>query len=663
MKANMIILILVGFITAQQVIGIRNTLKDIPVAGDSLIDKKAELTKIVVTGKQKRNVLINPRVETKSIAASVSVIDKHEIQEQSAATLVDALRYTTGVQLRMQGRKVKDFVTFRNQSSAEFAVDGVWQRDFTAIPTFFSTNDIERIEIIRSSALLLNSVSGLNGLINIIPKTYDTASINGQVVYGQNKTFSGRFSTGSKFNKVQYAVAAGVSSTDGPRDMNAAEKIYDISGRIKYKANEKLIIQGNVFYFSGKREMKISDPYTTTFTQKDWQYNPLTSMIANVQGLYRWNSINSTQLQLYLSSRQSTFNGSVLQGSGPKGKYAANFNDEIDKEFGVTATHAIQLFTNNTLRLGLLYNRWHVPFGKLSYNGKEYETEDLAMAVVDEYKIGKFDFDVGGRVTKTHVLHSNFNPKTKPFWQNTNPEVKAGVNYQVIDNIAVSISGAYGYVKPDPGVIDTTKQAIKGLDNENRFEIDAGVIAASGYLGKVSAGVFLMNQANGINTFGLDSTRAGTPQYPVVTGFSRDQYTWGLECEIRSKSYFSCATVFINGTYYNSYAKYNNTYLSDTTKPAYIANAGVTFTKWNTDLDIVAKHVSSYYSNSFMPAGTVMKVGDYNIFDINCGYTIGSANKIRLFASVKNVLDRHYYTIAGYPDDGRFIKCGLQVNY
>jgi outer membrane receptor protein involved in Fe transport len=664
----MCVIVSAGTIIAQAETGSSHNVSDTITSGDSTegvvgVDKKTELTKVVVTGKQKRNVLVNPRVETKSIAASISEIDKKEIQERSAATLVDALRYSTGVQLRMQGRKVKDFITFRNQSAAEFAVDGIWQRDFTAVPTFFSTNDIERIEVLRSSAILLNSVSGLNGLINIVPKQYDTASIDGQVVYGQNKTYAGRFSAGSKYHKVHYALAAGVSSTDGPKDMNAAEKIYDISGRLKYNASEKLMIQGNVFYFSGKREMKISDPNTTTFSQKDWQYNPVTSMIANMQGLYQWSTTNSTQLQLYLSSRQSTFAGSVLQGSGPKGKYTTNFSDEIDKEFGATATHAVQLFENNTLRLGLLYNRWHVPFGKLSYNGKEYETEDLAIAAIDEYKIGKIDIGVGGRITKTHILHSNFNPKSDPFWQKASPEIKAGVNYQLIDDAAITLSGTYGYVKPDPGMIDTTKTEIKGLENEQRVEIDAGVVVAPQYLGKVSAGVFLLNQSNGINSFGLDSTRAGTPQFPIVTGFNRDQYTWGLECEVRSKPLVSCATVFVNATYYNSYAKYNGEFVPDTTKPSIIANAGLTIKKWNADIDIVAKHVSAYYSNSFMPAGTVMKVGDFNIFDINCGYSFGTKEKIRLFASVKNVLDRHYYTIAGYPDDGRFVKCGLQFNY
>ncbi len=664
----MCVLMLAGTIIAQSETGSSHKELDTITSGDAIDgdtggDKKIELTKVVITGKQKRNVLINPRVETRSIAASISEVNKEDIKERSAATLVDALRYTTGVQLRMQGRKVKDFITFRNQSSAEFAVDGIWQRDFTAVPTFFSTNDIERIEVLRSSAILLNSVSGLNGLINIVPKQYDTASIDGEVIYGQNKTYTGRFSTGSKYHKIHYALAAGVSSTDGPEDMNAAEKLYDISGRLKYTPNEKLMIQGNIFYFSGKREMKISDPNTTTFTQKDWQYNPVTSMIANMQGLYRWNSTNSTQLQLYLSSRQSTFAGTVLQASGPKGKYTSNFCDEIDKEFGATATHAVKLFENNTVRLGLLYNRWHVPFGKLSYNGKEYETEDLAITAVDEYAIGRFDIDIGGRITKTHILHSNFNPKSDPFWQNSNPEFKAGVNYKLIDNVSITLSGTYGYVKPDPGMIDTTKIQIKGLEDENIVEVDAGVVATSQFIGKVSAGVFLLNQNNGINSFGLDSTLAGTPQYPVVTGFNRDQYTWGLECEIRSKLLLSCATVFVNATYYNSYAEYNRDFIADTTKPSIIANTGLTIKKWNADIAIVAKHVSAYYSNNFMPAGRVMKVGDFNIFDINCGYSFGTREKIRVFASVKNVLDRHYYTIAGYPDDGRFIKCGLQFNY
>lgn len=630
---------------------------------DSVPDIKTGITRIIVAGTHKRDVMVTPRKETNSIGSSVSEVDRKEIEERSASTLVDALRYSPGIQLRMQGRKVKDFITFRNQASAEFAVDGIYQKDFSAVPTFFSTNDIEKIEIIRSSAILLNSLSGINGMINIIPREYDSASINGEVAYGENKTFTGRVSTGAKYGKVSYALASGFSSTDGPENKNAAEKTYNISGRLKYVANEKLLLQGNVFYFSGKREMEISDPQTTTYSQKDWQYDPVTALIANMQGLYRWNKANSTQMQLYMSSRQSTFHGAVLQGSGPKGKYKGNFSDEIDREYGATLTHALQPFKNNTVRIGLLYNRWNVPFGKLSYNGRKYETEDLSLAGVSEYKLGIVDCDAGVRFVKTHIIHSYINTKGKDYWQNVNPEMKCGINCRISDNISINLSGTYGYVKPDPGMIDTSKKEAVPLSDEKRTELDLGIVAVPVKVGKVSAGTFLMYQKNGINNYGLDSVLAGTSELPVLTGYNRDQYTAGVEAEFKSCELFRIVTLFTNISYCKTFTKYNSEFEKDTLKPELILNGGITLRKWNADIDIAAKHVSQYYSSSFMPAGVSMKVGGYNTFDVNCGYTIGERQKIRLFASVKNVLDRKYYTIAGYPDDGRFVKCGLQFNY
>ena len=65
--------------------------------------------------------------------------------------------------------QVKQFFSVRGQEYPypDYALNGIWQQEFEELPYFISASDIEKIEIVRSSAALLTGLSGIEGLISI----------------------------------------------------------------------------------------------------------------------------------------------------------------------------------------------------------------------------------------------------------------------------------------------------------------------------------------------------------------------------------------------------------------------------------------------------------------------------------------------------------------
>ena len=95
-----------------------------------------------------------------------------------------------------------------------------------------------------------------------------------------------------------------------------------------------------------------------------------------------------------------------------------------------------------------------------------------------------------------------------------------------------------------------------------------------------------------------------------------------------------------------------------------ISGGGVNLNKWNFDLNIYGKYVSPFESIRFAPktAGP-QPLGDYLAIDFNGGYTLKGKVPVRFYFKVRNLTDKKYSTVVGYPDFGRMIYLGLQLRF
>jgi outer membrane receptor protein involved in Fe transport len=80
-------------------------------------------------------------------------------------------------------------------------------------------------------------------------------------------------------------------------------------------------------------------------------------------------------------------------------------------------------------------------------------------------------------------------------------------------------------------------------------------------------------------------------------------------------------------------------------------------------LNIFCKYVSPFENSRFAPrtAGP-QPLGDFFVIDCNGGYTFGGKIPFRLYFRVRNLTDKKYSTVVGYPDFGRMLYLGMRLN-
>jgi outer membrane receptor protein involved in Fe transport len=96
------------------------------------------------------------------------------------------MSYIPGGLTETRGRQVKQFFSVRGQKYPypDYALNGIWQQEFEELPYFISASDIEKIEVVRSSAALLTGLSGIEGLINITTREYTSPETTLELEYG-----------------------------------------------------------------------------------------------------------------------------------------------------------------------------------------------------------------------------------------------------------------------------------------------------------------------------------------------------------------------------------------------------------------------------------------------------------------------------------------------
>ncbi len=183
----------------------------------------------IVAPKEYRSLLKEPYTEPFSILPTIRTITNDEIQKQVAHNVIDAINYVPSGFIETRGRQVKNFFSVRGQKYPypDYAINGIWQQEFEELPYFFSTSDIESIEIIRSSAALLTGLSGIAGLINIKTREYSQSETNLELEYGSFNSIHTHFSNGNKIGRFGYAMGIGYDKTDGPDGKHAKEEMLN----------------------------------------------------------------------------------------------------------------------------------------------------------------------------------------------------------------------------------------------------------------------------------------------------------------------------------------------------------------------------------------------------------------------------------------------------
>ncbi|HLN56680.1 MAG TPA: TonB-dependent receptor plug domain-containing protein [Bacteroidales bacterium] len=627
-------------------------------------DSAIKIDSVVIRARSaSRNLMERPYTEPNSILPSISKLTAIDIQRSGATNVTEAMNFIPGALLETRGRQVKQFFSVRGQKYPypDYAINGVWQKEFEEMPYFFSTSDIEEIEVVRSSAALLTGLSGLTGLVNIRTKEYSSPETRVELEYGSFNTLHSHVSNGNRIGSFSYAAGVGYDRTDGPAGKHSAETMTNLYTQLGWNPSGKLNVKANVFVLNGTRQMRLAElPADKRYRDMIQNFDPIRTVLTNLKTVYRPNSILSSEVQLFFSHRNPVFNDEVKNTS----------SNEKDYEYGLNFIQSVAVTPLNTLRFGGLYNHWIAPNGKRFYTGKRCDVETYSIVMVDEHRIGSLTLDGGIRWTNAHLndygafniegdgaAFKNVNP-VQDEWEAPTAQASIGASYNPGNWFSVFFNSAAGQVTPRRGTLDVSLTEPR---NETRYKVDLGLSGNFRKAGRVTLTAFSLIQDNALALSGqtwLDvQTNIRRELY-----LNRDQDQYGLEFEYAGTQLAGMIQPFANFMVMKSRMDEEGTMVVNKENPVCIAAAGLYMNKKSFDLNLLGKYVSEFENNRFaVPADGPQPLGDFVTVDFTAGYTIKGRVPVRFYVKSRNLGDSHYSTVIGYPDFGRMIFGGIQV--
>ncbi len=624
-----------------------------------------QLSHVTILGQKERNVLENPQVESVGLELSTSTVTHQEIVRQGSKTLIDALNFVPGALVETRGRKVKQFFSVRGQRYPypEYSINGVWQREFFETSYFYPAADIERIEVVRSSAALLTGINGMAGVVNIIPREYNANETSLSLEYGTFGTYRSNISNGARLGNVNYAAGIGIYHTNGPSDMHAKEDMMNFNGSIKWTPTQKLTIRYFLFHNNGKRELRLAEPPASKrFLTELGSYDPIRSTLTNLKLEYRFSQKSKTEFLVYYTNRDP-----VYIDEDDSTHVITRF-PERDWEWGANLIHSIRISSKNTFRMGGIYNHWVAPNGKRFYYGKKNDLETISFVVVDEHNFGAIKIDAGIRWARTYINeYGGFGidgsgkgfgkvDPLKNVWQAPVMQANLGGSYLLSNSYSLNLNATAGQIKPLPGSLDVNLEEPK---NEKRIKLDIGIRKTWNAKGHLSLVGFLVHQKDALV---LSGETYDSPGRYMELYLNRDQNQYGLEVETRFTKIWNKVEVFFNATMMNSVAEKDGEMKENLELPKVISSGGLYYQGNHFDMSILPKYVSYFENKRFAAKGLPPQpLGAYVTLDAVLGWSLYSDSfTTRFYLELKNLTDAHYSTVVGYPDFGRTITIGIR---
>jgi len=659
-------------------IGYQSKSQTVIVNNDSFtniqIDMKPKVVSfdsVVIISKKKHNYISTPTLEPLSMKTVTTRVSRHDIERQGATSLIDAIKFIPGALTETRGRKVKHFFSVRGQKYPypDYAINGIWQREFTEMPYFISANDIEEIEIIRSSAALLTGLSGLAGIINIKTRNYKQPETSAELEYGTFNTLHLHASHGASYEKISYAAGLGYDKTNGPDKKNGAEKIGNLFSRINWHPSKELNVSANLYYLDGKRELALAEkPAGKRFREEISSYDQIRSTLSNLKLNYKPNNNVSTEVQIYYTDRKPVFK---VENINTKEIIETS---EKDREWGINLIQVLNISEKNILRFGGLYNHWIAPNGKRFYVGRPCDLETISGVLADEHDFGLITVDGGIRWTRTYMneygafnidgsgnLFSGVDPVINE-WQPANLQVTLGFSWHLSTEWSIFYHSATGKIKPRKGSLDIN---LVEPQDEIRTKFDLGIQTNWKETGKIILTGFFVNQKNGIVYSGETHEQNGIIMELYK---NRDEDHFGLEAEALSPKLFNNFSASFNFTAMQSIAEEDGKMTKNIEFPVIITNGGIFYEKSGIDFNLFWKYVSKYESSRFIPQikgelPVFATLGDFFTIDISTGFTLGSTVSTRIYLKIQNLTNKKYSTVVGYPDFGRRFNLGIKTTF
>ncbi|MBA2685390.1 MAG: TonB-dependent receptor [Gemmatimonadaceae bacterium] len=170
---------------------------------------------------------------------STTVITGNDLRAQGIVTVLDALRETPSVAVVQGGsfgQQTSVFLRGGQSNYTQVLIDGVVVNDPGGAIDFanLTTDNIDRIEIVRGPASVLYGANAVTGVIQIFTRRGGGAPrLSAWARGGTYGTREGQISAFGGDEKVAYSLAAAQHNTDGIYDVNSAARNGTYSGQLR----------------------------------------------------------------------------------------------------------------------------------------------------------------------------------------------------------------------------------------------------------------------------------------------------------------------------------------------------------------------------------------------------------------------------------------------
>ena len=600
-----------------------------------------ELPTVVVTANRLQEPLDR-------ISSSVTVVTSDEMEAQQARTVDEALRNLPGLDIVRSGSLGQVSSVFsRGASSANtlFMIDGVQVNSpMTGGFNFgnLTTDNIEKIEVVRGSQSTLYGSDAIGGVINIITKK---GGGKPRVIL---RSEAGRYSTlresaqiaGSR-RKVNYALSLSRVDTKGAFENDDYEN-STLVGRVTSSISENLGLalvtrvvdaEGGV---PGQRRIsfdpnaRIDDRLATVALQVD----------QHTRG--RWHH------RLLISNVREDITFDDPADPSESGPSTGDFSSHIETAITtVDLQHDFYLLPSNVVTAGVEWQQLRGqyidtgPFGDTDFNKN---TTSRALYIQNYFQRGhRFSFTSGVRIDDHSSLGTS-----------TNFRVTSAYIFEATDWGATKLKGSWGTGFRAPSI---NELFFPGYGNPD-LEPEKSKSFEVGLEQKLLEGRIV-----------LAATSFRTDLENLI-GFDPNTYTAGNISEAGSKGIELTAALRLDmrltttGSYTFLDTEDKETGNPLLRRPKRRGGININYRPFarlnlNTDITLVGERWDDDFD--FSPEGR--REGFYPGYrKIDAALLWDAAKHIRLTGRVENLLDEKYDEAAGYPAQGRAFYGGLQLN-
>lgn len=222
-------------------------------------------------------VVTATKIETplSQLGSSVTVITEEDIKEQQAEEVLEVLRNVPGVHIMQSGTRGAVTSLFMRGGESRFTlvlIDGIKVNDDNGFYNWahLSTDNIERIEIVRGPQSALYGSDALSGVINIITKRGEEGPPRFSLssAAGDHDYFREAFTLSGGTERVGYSASFSRLDTTGfPRPDEDDYSNKTISGRVDLKLTEEANLTFTLRYT--KSDLEVAGPFEDQAPDED----------------------------------------------------------------------------------------------------------------------------------------------------------------------------------------------------------------------------------------------------------------------------------------------------------------------------------------------------------------------------------------------------------